>query len=178
MPQWLFSLVQFFPLSLFAAYAFWNGAPDNDRWQVAFEIAALAAIVQLAILLPQRRPVNRLVLAANLYLLLGGLAFLTRQWWYLHLYDALRETAIFVFMLAVGVFSTFMTRAGFVPLPDAPRSDALRASGALLGATAVALGISILFRGDRYFAAVLPIAALAILQQFLIRRRSVDPSPR
>jgi hypothetical protein len=36
------------------------------------------AIIQLAILLPRRRLVNRLVLAANTYLLLGGLAFLTR----------------------------------------------------------------------------------------------------
>ena len=30
-------LVQFLPLSLFATYAFWHGAPINERWLVAFE---------------------------------------------------------------------------------------------------------------------------------------------
>src|SRR5690606_40738757 len=45
----------------------------------------------VAIVLPQPRPVSRLVLSANLYLLLGGLAFFLNQWWFLQLYDALRE---------------------------------------------------------------------------------------
>jgi hypothetical protein len=63
-------------------------------------------------------------------------------------------------------------------LPDAPRSDALRASGALLAATAVALGVSILFRGNRYAAAVLPILALTVLQQVLVRRQAVKSSSR
>jgi hypothetical protein len=177
MPRWIFSLLQFFPLSLFAAYAFWNGTPDDARWQTAFELAALAAIVQLAILLPQRRPVNRLVLAGNIYLLLGGLAFLTHQWWFLHYYDSLRESAIFIAMLVVGVFAMFATRAGYAAMPDAPRADVWRASAALLFATAVALGVSIAFRGNRYAAAVLPIAALAVLQQLLVRRAGRSSPP-
>jgi hypothetical protein len=174
-PRWIFSLLQFFPLSLFAAYAFWNGAPDDARWQRAFELAAIAAIIQLGILVAQHRPVNRLVLAGNIYLLLGGAAFLTRQWWFLRYYDALRETAIFIVMILTGLITMFATREGYAALPDAPRADAMRASLALLAATAAALGLSIVFRGNRYAAAVLPILALAVLQQVLVRRQAVKP---
>jgi len=177
-PRWIFSLLQFFPLSLFAAYAFWNGAPDDARWQRAFELAAIAAIIQLTVLLSQRRPVNRLVLAGNVYLLLGGLAFLTSQWWFLRYYNSLRETAIFIVMMLIGVVTMFGTREGYAALPDAPRGDVMRASLALLAATAAALGLSIVFRGNRYAAAVLPIIALTVLQQVLVRRQAVKSSSR
>lgn len=166
----ILSLLQFFPLSLFAAYAFWNGAPDEQRWREAFVIGSLAAIAQLAVALPRTRPINRLVLAGNIYVMLGGLAFLTHQWWYLRIYDSLRETAIFVAMLIVGIVATIATRAGFAAMPDAPRGDAVRASLWLLAATVAGLGVSIAFRGNRTLAAVIPILLLAFLQQSLVRR--------
>lgn len=167
MTRWIFALVQFFPLSLFATYAFWHGVPTNDRWTEAFQIALLAGLVQLAIVLPQRRPANRLVLAGNLYLILGGLAVLTHQWWYLHLYDALRESAIFVFMLLVGVVATFATPSGFVAALGASREHARQASYWLLLAILLALPASIAFQGSRTYSAVVPIIILAILQRVL-----------
>ena len=170
MPRWIFALVQFLPLSLFASYAFWHGAPDDARWQQAFELASVAALVQLAIVLPQPRPASRLVLAANLYLLLGGLAFFAQQWWFLRLYDSLRESAIFIIMLAVGAATTLGSRAGFVAACAPPRRAVVRASVCLLFATGVALAISIAYRGDRYLAAVYPIIGLAILQRLLVHR--------
>lgn len=161
--------VQFFPLSLFATYAFWRGAPTNQRWLIAFELAALAAVVQLAILLPQRRPLNRLILGANLYLLIGGAAALGRQWWVLDAYGTLRESGIFVSMLVVGVVSTFATSAGFVAVPGAPRDAVRRASLWLLAATLGAAATAVAFRGDRTWAAVVPVFALAVSQRVLSR---------
>jgi len=169
-PRWIFALIQFIPLSLFATYAFWSGAPDEHRWEIAFKLASIAAIIQLLIILPQSRPANRLVLAANFYLLLGGLAFLTHQWWYLRLYDDLRESAIFVLMLAVGTVTTLASRAGYIGAVNSSRRFVVRASVALLLATTVALVLSVLFRGDRYLAAVWPIVGLAVLQRFLAHR--------
>jgi hypothetical protein len=170
MPRWLFALVQFFPLSLFASYAFWYGAPDEARWREAFQLASLAALLQLAIVLPQCRPASRLVLAVNFYLLLGGIAFMAHQWWFLQLYDVLRESAIFISMLVVGVVTTIGSPAGFIASQVAPRAAIIRASGLLLAATAVGLIMSVVFRGDRYLAAVFPIVALAILQRVLMHR--------
>lgn len=170
MPRWIFALVQFLPLSLFASYAFWYGTPDEARWQQAFQLASVAALLQLAIILPQRRPASRLVLAANLYLLLGGLAFFTHQWWFLRLYDSLRESAIFIIMLVVGIVTTVGSRSGFVAAWSMPRHAVIRASVWLLAATAVALAASVAYRGDRYLAAVYPIIGLAVLQRVLLYR--------
>lgn len=170
MSKWFFALIQFFPLSLFAVYAFWQGIPADARWLEAFKLASLAGLIQLAIILPQRRPVNRLVLAGNLYLILGGIAALSHQWWYLQVYDALRESAIFIFMILVGVVATFSTSAGFVAAHGASPARARHASYWLLAATLLALPVSIAFQGNRILAAVIPILVLAILQRVLARR--------
>lgn len=170
MPRWIFALMQFLPLSLFATCAFRDGAPDDARWQQALQLASIAAVAQLAIVLPQPRPASRLVLAANRYLLLGGLAFFAHQWWFLHLYDALRESAIFVLMLAIGLATTLGSRAGFVAACSVPRDAVVRASAWLLAATAAALIASVVFRGDRYLAAVYPVLGLAVLERVLRHR--------
>lgn len=167
MPRWIFSLLQFFPLSLFACYAFWSGVPSNERWVEAFQIAAIAGTIQLIIVLPQRRPMNRLVLAGNIYLILGGLAALTGQWWYLQLYDQLRESAIFIAMLVVGVVATFATRPSFVAAAGAEPANARRYSIALLGATVICLVPALAFEGNRLWSAVVPIIALAVFQRYL-----------
>lgn len=171
------NLVQFFPLSLFATYAFQRGAPTNERWVTAFELAALAAVIQLLILLPQRRPMNRLILGANVYLLIGGAAALTRQWWVLDVYGVLRESAIFLAMLGVGVVATFATPAGFVAVAGAPPEDVRRASLWLLGVTLAAFVAAVVFRGHRAWAAVVPVITLAVLQRVLASRvRSKAPT--
>lgn len=167
-PKVIFALIQFVPLTLFATYAFWDGVPDDARWEVAFKLASLAAVIQLAIVLPQRRPSNRLVLAANLYLLLGGLAFLTQQWWFLRLYDELQESAIFIMMLVVGIVATLATPAGYIGAQGAPVRQVKRTSYWLLLATALALALAVTFRGDRYLAAVYPIIGLAIIHRWLL----------
>lgn len=164
------ALVQFFPLSLFATYAFWRGVPTNERWVVAFELAALAAVIQLSILLPQRRPMNRLILGANVYLLIGGAAALAKQWWLLEAYGALKESGIFLSMLGVGVVTTFATSAGFVAVADAPREPIRRASLWLLRATLLAFVMALAFQGNRTLAAVVPVIALAVLQRALASR--------
>jgi non-heme chloroperoxidase len=162
--------VQFFPLSVFAAYAFRYGVPTNERWIVAFELAAVVAVIQLAIVLPQRRPANRLILGANLYLLVGGAAAAGRQWWLLEAYGVLGESAIFLFMLAVGGVTTAATRAGFVAVDDASRDEVRRASLWLLGTTVAAVVAAVAFRGHRTWAALVPMIVLALVQRWLRSR--------
>ena len=177
-----FALVQFFPLSLFAAYAFWHGQPTNERWVTAFTLGAMAAAVQLLVVLPQRRPVNRLILGANLYLLVGGTAALARQWWLLNVYARLNESGIFLFMLVVGIIATFGTSTGFVGTAGAERAVVQRYSAWLIGATGLAALASVAFQGNRTWSAVVPLAGLGLLQGFLARRlptaASVEVPPK
>ncbi len=163
---WILVFVQFLPLSFFATYAFWHGEPTDDRWMEAFQWGALAALVQLLMVLPQRRPTNRLILAANLYLLVGGGAVLTHQWWLLQTYEVLREAGIFIGILIVGIVTTFASPAGFIATLGT-QSEVRRASFWLLLAVMLALGLSLVFAGDTTWAAVVPIICLAIFHRVL-----------
>ncbi len=163
MSKWIFALIQFFPLSTFATFAFWNGSPTNDRWLEAFQLGALLGLIQLAILLPQKNPLNRLVLAGNIYLIFGGLAAFFQQWWYLKLYDSLRESAIILLMVIVGSLTTFVSSSGFIAVKGSDRKFSVY----LLVATLSMLPFAIVFEGNRTYAAVLPIIFLAILQRYL-----------
>ena len=151
------------PLSTFATFAFWHGAPTNERWLEAFQLGALFGLLQLAILLPQTKPLNRLVLAGNTYLILGGLAAFSQQWWYLQLYDLLRESAIILLMAIIGVITTFVSSSGFIAVKDSSR----KLSFYLLGATILMIPIALYFEGERLYAAVLPIIFLALFQRYL-----------
>jgi alpha-beta hydrolase superfamily lysophospholipase len=166
----LATLVQFFPLSVFATYAFWEGVPTGARWIAAFELAAGAAVLQFALLWPRRGPTNRLVLGVNLYLLTGGAAALTRQWWVLETYGRLQESGIFLFILGVGLVTTVATRAGFVAVVDASAGAARRASLWLAAATLGAAVVAHAFQGRRLWSAVAPMIVLAALQGALAGR--------
>lgn len=170
--SWILVFVQFLPLSFFATYAFWHGEPTDDRWMEAFQWGSLAALIQLLIVLPQRRPTNRLILAANLYLLAGGGAVFTHQWWLLQTYGVLREAGIFIAILIVGVVTTFASPAGFIATLGT-QSEVRRASLWLLVAAMLGLGASLMFAGDTTWAAVVPIICLAIFHRVLQVRARV-----
>ena len=163
MNKWIFSLIQFFPLSTFAWFAFWNGFPTVERWLLAFQLGAVLGMIQLSVLLPQKNPLNRLVLAGNIYLILGGLAVYLKQWWYLQIYASLRESGIILLMALVGLASTFMTRTGFIAVDGGER----KYSFWLLFATLSMLPFAIYFEGNRIYAAVLPIIFLAFVQRYI-----------
>lgn len=165
MKSWIFALIQFLPLSAFASFAFWNGIPTNDRWIQAFEFGALAGVIQLLIVAFQPNPVNRLILGANLYLIVGGVAALFHQWWVFRLYGSLQESAIFIFILCVGVVSTFATAPGFLSVHTSAKKAVNNYSYLLLAATVIALTCSYLFQGDRAWSVVVPIIVLAVLQR-------------
>lgn len=166
MKSWIFALIQFLPLSAFATYAFWDGVPTNERWIHAFEFGALAGVVQLIIISLQPSPVNRLILGANLYLIVGGVAAFLQQWWLFKLYGSLQESAIFIFILGVGLVSTFATAGGFLSVKTEARAKVINYSYILLAITVAALVCSFVFQGNRTWSVVVPIIVLAVLQRF------------
>jgi len=163
MSKWIFSLIQFFPLSTFATFAFWHGSPSNERWLEAFQLGALLGLIQLVVLLPLKNPLNRLVLAGNFYLIFGGIAAFFQQWWYLQLYNSLQESAIILLMAIIGTITTFASSSGFIAVKGSARMLSIY----LLTATILMLPFAIYFEGDRMYAAVLPIIFLAIIQRYL-----------
>ena len=160
-------LLGFFSLAVFAAYAFAQGAPTDERWVSAFKLGASIAVIELLVLFYRKALANRLVIGANIWLLVAGVAAFTEQWWVLHGYERFGEASLFTAMLLVGLVSTAVP-GGFVAVIG-PRRRVLVASGALFIAVVVALLLAITFRGNIKLAAVLPVIGLSWLNRALQR---------
>jgi hypothetical protein len=167
-------LFQFLPLSLFSTIGFWQPQTSNQGWLLAFQVAALVGAVQLLLIVRQKTVLSRLILSANLYLILGGLAAFCQQWWYLELYNLLQESAIFIMMLLVGIITMLSSSNGFVGIDKALIKDTAerfninKKSAYLFIGVLVSLAISVAFKGNITFSVVIPIVFLAILQRYLV----------
>jgi hypothetical protein len=124
------------------------------------------ALVELLVLFKLPKPANRLIVAANLYLMLGGLAFALKQWWVLGIYEIWALSGILLCMLAVGVLSAVFTTTGFIGAQG--RSVRVRQASCLLLAL-VALGAlwAKLFPSTPRDTGVVIITALALSQRAL-----------
>lgn len=131
-------LLGYLALVVFAMIAFGSGVPDAAIWQRAFLIGGGVAVVELFVLWAMPKPANRLVVAANLYLAVGGLAFASKQWWLLERYEKFGLSGILLVMLGVGLVTTFASKPGFVGMV-APPALIRRASCLLLGFVALGL---------------------------------------
>jgi len=161
---------QFLPISLFSTYAFALGLPSNERWLEAFMLSALVGVLQLVVLAFVKRPMSRLVLAINSYLIVGGLAAFFQQWWVLDLYNQGQELSIFIFIFTVGIITTFASQHGFIALEKGNKKQIRFASYLLLTASVVAAIIAFIFQGNTTYSAVLPIISLALIQRILLFR--------
>lgn len=175
-------LFQFLPLSLFSTIGFWQPQTSNQGWLLAFKVAALVAILQLLLIVRQKTVMSRLILSANFYLILGGLAAFSQQWWYLELYKSLQESAIFLMMVLVAIITMLSSNYGFVGIDKALVKDTAerlninKQSAYLFIGVLVSLVISVLFKGNITLSTVIPIIFLALFQRYLIHKYSQETS--
>ncbi|MFT5758367.1 MAG: hypothetical protein ACI9LM_003108 [Alteromonadaceae bacterium] len=163
-------LIQFLPLSLFSSYGFWQNHMSNERWLEAFQLAALAGIIQLIFTYFQQKPINRLILATNFYLICGGLAAFFQQWWYLEIVQSLQESAIFIFMILVGLITTLTNTSGYLAADNLAKNTHRYSSYILLFATFFALFNANAFQGEIVRSAIIPIILLSLLHRYLVFR--------
>jgi hypothetical protein len=153
-------LLGFVALAVFALIAFGGGTPDDSTWRRAFLFGGGLATVELGVLWALPKPSNRLVIAANVYLAAGGLAFAFKQWWLLLTYQKLGLSGILLAMFCVGLVSTFISKTGFVGMV-APIALVRRASYTLLGFVALGIACAQLFPAIDKSAGVIIITVLA-----------------
>jgi hypothetical protein len=163
---------QFVPLSFFVSYAFWNGVPTSARWINAFEISSILGVLQLLLLLifVRKNPINRLILSANIYLCVGGVACVFEYWEILSFYLKSMEAAILGCMLIVGLATTVFSSCGFIGINSSNKILIKKYSLILLGFTVLAFCMSLFFMGNRILAAVIPILLLSIVRHVLVCR--------
>jgi hypothetical protein len=113
------------------------------------------------------RKSQSLALAANLFLLIEGAAFITYIKPVAVALGFLGESALFVVTFVVGVVRTLWSPRGFVDVESGEPSAIRRGSLYLAMGALVGLGLSIAFHGQYVWSATLPFVGLLFLRRVL-----------
>lgn len=158
--------IRFFPLIAFVWYArIHNFSPEC--WENAFIIGSAFSVIQFAILLYQRLPLEPFISAVNLFLLGGGIGFLGKITWLLSVYDNYKQTMLFFWLLVIGIITTLFSSQGFADINVGNKRTITFCSLILLAATGVACYISFLFKGSTLWAGFIPFISLIVLKKIL-----------
>lgn len=168
--QILAFLLQFLPLSIFVIYAYWDGPPNTARWLNAFTVGGIAAVLHTSGFALFSKTINRLILGANVYLIVGGFLALMHVLPALRLLNDMREAGVMTCIAIVGFVTTFFSPAGFIGLEHPDRRRVVLYSALLLLMSLVASFASFYNRGNTTVAAVIPIIILSIANRVFISR--------
>ena len=166
MARKLLLLVQYIPLSVFLTIVRWSDQ-TGPNWKLAFVIGGCIALIEFAFLLINKKVFDRLIMAINLFLFVGGLGFLFNIHPILNLYDNLMQSALFVSILLVGAVTTLFSIYGFIGV-DHPNKQLIRnRSIYLVIASLLACTLSLFFRGDMLLGGTLPFIGLLVIRKVL-----------
>jgi hypothetical protein len=160
-----FTYLQFAPLIAFSLYARWYGL-SSQSWKGAFILGGAIALVQVLFLLYEKIELNRFILGANLFLFVGGLAFLANISWLLEVYAQIKEAALFANLFLVGCVTSF-TPSGFIGVVHKNKRRVRLFSFYLLLSVIGAFCVSLYFKGDINKAGVVPFLLLILFQRYL-----------
>ncbi len=150
------------PLSIFLLFLRFFDTAIAQSWKAAFIGGSLAAVITILYGFHEKMIFNRVLLGINLYLISGGIAVITHQWWLNTLYHDLQASGILVWVFFVGLVSLGLSPRGFIGVDDPDRKKVKQLSLYLLLVSAVALLISFGFRGNRVLSEVIPFVILFI----------------
>ena len=165
----LLNIIEFIPISVFGLI-FSFTRENGVNWKFVFILGACLAVIGKALLMARRFPLDRIFLGADVFLVVGGTGFLFNISLILHIYGTLFHATLFAALLAVGIFTTFLTERGFVGIKHHDRSRVIHYSMYLLGAGVVAFLISFLSRGNVFLAWILPFTGMMAINWILAKR--------
>ena len=103
-----------------------NCIRDMDRsiaqnWETPFIVSGLVALIPILGGFYRKKIFNRVLLGLNLYLLTGGIALITHQWWLNRLYGRFQGSGMLAWVVLVGLVSMVASSRGFIGVdcPDA-----------------------------------------------------------
>lgn len=150
------------PLSIFLIFLRYFDTAIAQSWKAAFIGSGLAAVISILYGFHEKMIFNRVLLGINLYLISGGIAVITHQWWLNTLYYNLQASGILAWVFLVGLVSLGVSPRGFIGVDDLDRKKVYQLSLYLLLVSAVALLISFGFRGNRMLSEVIPFVMLFV----------------
>ena len=165
----LLKVVEFIPISVFGLIVS-STRETGVNWKWAFIVGACLAVIEKVFLMTKKYPLGRIFLGMDIFLIVGGVGFLLNIPLIMYIYGSLFQATPFAILLAVGFFTTFFTERGFVGIEHNEKRRVILYSTSQLGAAALAFLVSFTFRGNVFFAWILPFAGMVIINWILAKR--------
>ena len=163
------SLLSFIPIFVFVIYARVKEllGSCNVGWQEPFYIGALLAIVLTTLQYMSGLILDRLMMGANLFLVLSAFFFLFQINPCLSILGEYKGPCFIAAVLIVGIFSTFFTRYGFIGATGDHKKIRFASIILLVGTTAALLWAFLFNHLGIAISAIVPFIALRILNEYL-----------
>lgn len=116
----LFVKFKLVPLVFFLGIAWYFGFSDT-AWKYGFYLGSIAGLLQIGYLLYTKSFFDRFALSVNLFLVLGGIAFLTNWTALLNAYETYTSSLLWLCFLLVAFYTTFFSKYGFIGLKNKPQ---------------------------------------------------------
>jgi hypothetical protein len=169
------NIIEFIPISVFGLIVRLT-SENGVNWKLAFIFGGCFAVIEKAILVAKRFPLNRILLGTDVFLIIGGLGYLFNIQLILNVYLFLFQATLFASLLIIGVLTTFITERGFIGVKHHQRNRIIIFSLYLLGAGVVAFLVSFTFRGNYMLAGVLPFSGMLAISWILNKRSHQNKS--
>jgi len=168
----IFALI---PIVTFVAISQWYGYTDAG-WKLAFLIAGGLALAYSITSYISGVVVDRFIMAVNLFLMIGGIAFLANITPILTFYQLHTVQVVWLSLIIVGCVTLF-TKPGYIGITDATPPAIRKASLQLLAATFVIVVVAYLL--SSFISSSLVVAtglfiALRLVRSVLIMRMMGD----
>jgi len=139
--------------------------PQNR--QGPYLTSSIAALLTTTLLILSRVPLNRLIIAINVYLITGSFILLTKQVWLNQLYRKNEAAGMLAVIIIVCVISLLLSPAGFIGIKSQDRKKVIIFSLYLLVVAQVAFLFSFSFQGNKMYSEYVPFMALFAVQGIL-----------
>jgi len=151
--------VEALPLAVFLIYMAVADPRAQVEWRLPYYAATALAFAATIFLVRMGAILNRIYLGIALYFVSGTLALLTRWPWLNAEYGRLEGTAMLFWVLGTGILFTLFNARGFIGSDASPRTVRTN-SWLLVGITAAATAVSLVYIGNRLFSSFLPFIAV------------------
>lgn len=163
----MIKLLEAVPLSVFLLYIRNIDADIPQNWEAPYIVSGLVAIAVTASFLYKKRMLNRIFLGINIYLVSGGVAFITHQWWLNRIYGDLQASGLLLWIIIAGIVTALFSPKGFIGVDSSDKKSIKKYSYYLLLFSVGAFTISFGFRDNRLLSEIVPFIGLFLIQKSL-----------
>ncbi|MBN2531157.1 MAG: hypothetical protein JXR76_32530 [Deltaproteobacteria bacterium] len=164
-------IIQFVPIISLASSFIVSGGIDLNRAGILFVISGLMALCITIWLLVAKITQNPILLASNIWLMFGAVAFGVPIAPLARLLGQTNAVLLFATLVGFGIIRVITKpKTGFIGMTDAPANVIRNLSLVLLGLSIAALAWAILFKDNIRLGGGLPFIVLNVTRRIIIKR--------